>query len=126
MIQLSFRPQGDHAVAVIPATLPLSRQIALLFSHYGVPTLPGQPRGLLLCDEERYKAWVQALAAVQIREARRLCFLLHTQIEIRSNLHLRLPRALLAYAGIEHTAMLTFRPDGSILLTPPQAEEETP
>ena len=100
MIQLSFRPQGDHAVAVIPASLPLSQQIALLFVHYGVPTLPGQPRGLLLCDEDRYKAWVQALAAVQLREARRLCFLLHTQIEIPANLHLRLPRPLLAYAGI--------------------------
>lgn len=122
MVPLSFRPQGDHAIAVIPAGLSPPRQIALRFVHYCVPTLPGQPQGLLLCREEQYEAWSRELDRVPIQKARRLCFLLHTRIEIRPNL--RLPRSLLAYAGIQQNAALIFQPDGRILLTPLSSEEE--
>ena len=58
-LRLTFRLQRDHAVAVIPPELPISRQTALVLSHYCVPTLPGQPQGLLLCGEEKYRVWIR-------------------------------------------------------------------
>ena len=125
-LRLTFRLQRDHAVAVIPPELPISRQTALVLSHYCVPTLPGQPQGLLLCGEEKYRVWIREWERVLACAAGRVPFLLYTRIEVRQNLRLRLPLSLLAYAGIRREALLTFRPDGIILLTAVQCEEKTP
>ena len=52
--------------------------------------------------------------------------MLYTRIEILPNPPLRPPLSLLAYAGIRREALLTFRPDGIILVTAVQCEEKTP
>lgn len=120
---LTFRTRGRYGVAAAPAGLSVQQQIALACVHYCMPTLPGQPRGLLLCNETAYETWLQEWERVPIESARRICFLLHAQIEIRRNLRIRIPRSLLACGGIQEDAVLTFQTDGSILITPPPVKE---
>ena len=125
-IPLTFHPQRTCAVTKIPASTPISAQLALLALDHCVPDPAPGVRRLLLCDEATYAAWQREVEEKAPHGGGRTLLLLAQEMEFSPSLRLRLSNLLLHYAGIGRQALLTICPDGTALLTPAAQETAHP
>lgn len=123
-VPIRFEPRGGWFAAALPRGSPEELREVLARVRFCVPAPAPDFPGLLLCDEARYRDWLNTVDAIPGRGICRMVQLLSMYLEHPDPLQIRISAPLLRFAGIDGPARLRPLTDGSVLITPDHNENK--
>ena len=118
-VPVRFRQQGGSVVVRIPAAASQSLRRALAAVCCGVPSLPAEEKGVLLCSQEGYEAWLERSRTMPewFRRALRPILLLPNHAYLSpSGRELRLAGIMAVWGRLGEEGELLLTADGRLLL----------